>query len=105
METLAWIFADRRRYELAQRVGRLGQWPLARSGRIRRLPGALSGWTEGRDAPALPAQTFREWWRQRERDRNRDRNNERENNHEREETRQRTKNDNDSGDVGGKESW
>jgi L-lactate dehydrogenase complex protein LldF len=67
METLAWIFADRRRYEAAQRLARLGQRPWARAGRIRRLPAALGGWTEARDAPALPPQTFREWWRARER--------------------------------------
>ena len=65
MQALAWVFADRRRYELAQRLARVGQLPVARRGRIRRLPLALSGWTEMRDAPALPAQTFRDWWRSR----------------------------------------
>jgi L-lactate dehydrogenase complex protein LldF len=65
MEAMAWVFADRRRYELAQKLARVGQLPLARSGRIRRLPAALSGWTEMRDAPAIPAQTFRDWWRSR----------------------------------------
>jgi len=65
MEALAWVFADRRRYELAQKLARVGQLPLARSGRIRRLPAALAGWTEMRDAPAIPAQTFRDWWRRR----------------------------------------
>jgi L-lactate dehydrogenase complex protein LldF len=63
MEALGWIFADRRRYELAQRAARVGSAPLARSGRIRRLPAALSGWTDSRDLPALPRQTFRQWWR------------------------------------------
>jgi L-lactate dehydrogenase complex protein LldF len=63
MEALGWIFADRRRYELAQRAARVGSGPLARSGRIRRLPAALSGWTDSRDLPALPRQTFRQWWR------------------------------------------
>jgi L-lactate dehydrogenase complex protein LldF len=63
MEALGWIFADRRRYELAQRAARVGSAPLARSGRIRRLPAALSGWTDSRDLPALPHQTFRQWWR------------------------------------------
>jgi len=65
MEALAWVFADRRRYELAQKLARVGQLPLARSGRVRRLPAALAGWTEMRDAPAIPAQTFRDWWRRR----------------------------------------
>ncbi len=63
MQALGWIFADRRRYERAQALGRLGQLPLTRSGRIRRLPGPLSGWTEMRDAPVVASQTFRQWWR------------------------------------------
>ena len=50
---------------LAQRLGRAGQGPLERDGRIDWLPGGLSGWTESRDMPALPAQSFREWWRTR----------------------------------------
>lgn len=65
METLAWVFADRRRYERAQRLARLAQLPLLRSGRIRRLPPPLAGWTEMRDAPAVPATSFRDWWRAR----------------------------------------
>jgi L-lactate dehydrogenase complex protein LldF len=50
---------------LAQRAGRVGQMPVARDGRIDWLPGALSGWTESRDMPALPAESFRAWWRAR----------------------------------------
>ena len=51
--------------ELAQMAGRIGQTPLADQGRIEHLPGALSGWTLSRDFPALPAESFREWWRKR----------------------------------------
>jgi L-lactate dehydrogenase complex protein LldF len=65
MATLAKVFSSRRAYELAQKLGRAGARPLTRDGRIRRLPGALSGWTEARDAPAFPEQTFREWWQAR----------------------------------------
>jgi L-lactate dehydrogenase complex protein LldF len=65
MRAMARVFADRRLYEAAQRAGRLGQWPLARSGTIRRLPGALSGWTSARDLAPLPRQSFRDWWRER----------------------------------------
>lgn len=65
MEIMARVFAGRRRYELAQRVGALGSRPLTRDGRIRRLPGPLGGWTAARDLPAVPAQSFREWWRSR----------------------------------------
>jgi L-lactate dehydrogenase complex protein LldG len=66
MQALGWVLADRRRYELAQKLARVGQLPIARGGRIRRLPLALSGWTETRDAPAVPAHAFRDWWRARE---------------------------------------
>ena len=50
----------------AQRLGRLGQWPLAREGEIARLPGKLGGWTRARDLMPMPTQTFREWWTARE---------------------------------------
>ena len=57
---LARIFGSRRRYEAAQRVARLGRGPLAR------LPfGPLRGWTESRELPEPPAQSFRDWWRER----------------------------------------
>jgi L-lactate dehydrogenase complex protein LldF len=65
MRAMARVFANRRLYEAAQRAGRLTQWPLVRDGMIRRLPGPLSGWTAARDLPALPPQTFRQWWRER----------------------------------------
>jgi L-lactate dehydrogenase complex protein LldF len=65
MRAVARIFANRRLYEAAQRAGRLFQWPLVRDGAIRRLPGPLSGWSSARDLPAVPPQSFRDWWRER----------------------------------------
>ncbi len=65
MRAMARVFANRRLYEAAQRSGRLGQWPLVRQGKISRLPGPLAGWTSMRDLPPLPAQSFRDWWRER----------------------------------------
>ncbi|MGH2889706.1 MAG: 4Fe-4S dicluster domain-containing protein, partial [Solirubrobacteraceae bacterium] len=63
MRAMAIVMTSRRRYELAQRAARAGSWPLSRGGRIeRRLPGPLAGWTAVRDLPAMPRQTFREWW-------------------------------------------
>ena len=47
----------------AQRVGSVSRLLVARSGRIRRLPPPLSGWTQTRDAPAPPRESFRAWWR------------------------------------------
>jgi L-lactate dehydrogenase complex protein LldF len=65
-KTLAKVFGNRIAYEQAQKVGKVGQWPLAEEGYITWLPGLLSGWTAMRDMPALPQQTFREWWEARE---------------------------------------
>ncbi|MFL5862526.1 MAG: LutB/LldF family L-lactate oxidation iron-sulfur protein [Solirubrobacteraceae bacterium] len=65
MRALARVFANRRLYEAAQKAGRMSQWPLVRDGKIRWLPGPLSGWTSARDLPAVPEQSFRDWWRER----------------------------------------
>ncbi len=64
MRLLAKIFSDPERFKQAQRLARIGQWPLARGGEIHRLPGKLAGWTEVHDLKPLPDQTFREWWKQ-----------------------------------------
>jgi L-lactate dehydrogenase complex protein LldF len=64
MRALALAFGSRRRFELAQRVARVGSLPFARGrSSIRRLPGPLGAWTSVRDAPAVPAESFREWWK------------------------------------------
>jgi L-lactate dehydrogenase complex protein LldF len=63
MRALFRTFSSRRAYERAQRAGALAGRPLARRGRIERLPWPLSGWTATRDLPAPPAETFRDWWR------------------------------------------
>ena len=65
MQAMAKTFSDPNLYENAQRLARIGQWPLARSGAIHSLPGELSGWTRSRDIKPVPEQTFREWWRER----------------------------------------
>ena len=65
MRTAAWVFAGPRRFAFGQRLGRLGQRPLARRGWIRRLPGPLGGWTKTRDLKAIAPQSFRDWWKAR----------------------------------------
>ncbi len=62
MKAMYRAFASRRSFEAAQRAARLGR-PLARGGRITRLPWPMSGWTNTRDLPEPPAETFRDWWR------------------------------------------
>jgi len=65
MRTLGRIFESRGRYEAAQRALRLGRAPLRLRGLAEALPGPLRAWTRARELPAIPDQTFREWWRTR----------------------------------------
>ncbi len=58
MRAAAWVFADRKRFERAQKLARAGGGALARA------PG-LGPWTDTRELPRVPKQTFREWWRSR----------------------------------------
>jgi L-lactate dehydrogenase complex protein LldF len=51
-----------RRLAAAQRFASASRRIVGRSGRIRRLPPPLRGWTETRDAPAPPPESFRAWW-------------------------------------------
>jgi L-lactate dehydrogenase complex protein LldF len=62
MAAASWTMAAPARFSAAQHAGSLGR-ALARGGRLRRLPPPLAAWTRTRDAPAPPAQTFRQWWR------------------------------------------
>ncbi len=65
-QALARVFRSRVAYEQAQRLGYVAQAPLAHNGVITWLPGMLGGWTATRDMPALPRQSFRDWWQHRE---------------------------------------
>jgi L-lactate dehydrogenase complex protein LldF len=62
LETLAAIFADRRRYERAQRLARSIRRRRVRSAATR-LPGPLRAWMQARELPEVPEQSFRDWWR------------------------------------------
>ncbi|MFB9906503.1 LutB/LldF family L-lactate oxidation iron-sulfur protein [Allokutzneria oryzae] len=62
MSALAWLMRDPKRFAAAQRASSLGRF-VAKGGRIGRLPWPGSKWTDSRDLPAPPKETFREWWR------------------------------------------
>jgi L-lactate dehydrogenase complex protein LldF len=63
MRAMYRAFSSARAFERAQAAARLGSRPLSRHGRIGRLPWPLSGWTDTRDLPEPPRETFRDWWR------------------------------------------
>ncbi len=58
-----YVLRGPRRLAAAQRAASASRRIVARRGRIRRLPPPMSGWTETRDAPAPPPESFRAWWR------------------------------------------
>ncbi|MBV9095755.1 MAG: iron-sulfur cluster-binding protein [Streptosporangiaceae bacterium] len=63
MAAASWVMARPGRFAAAQRADRLGRALGRRRGRIGRLPPPLARWTQARDLPVPPAQTFRQWWR------------------------------------------
>jgi len=67
MKAANFAFASAARFQLAQWFGKIGlRFFTGRDGWIRKLPGLGARWTMSRDLPALPAQTFRQWWAERE---------------------------------------
>lgn len=70
MKAMTTVFQSERRFRAAQRLARLAEKPLERRDKnqqrwIHWLPGLFGGWTETRDLPAIPAQSFRQWWESR----------------------------------------
>jgi L-lactate dehydrogenase complex protein LldF len=72
MRSTAWAFTDARRLGRAERASgmvgrlwsRLGRTTLPGGRRaIGRIPGPGAAWTDARDLPVPPRETFRAWWR------------------------------------------
>jgi L-lactate dehydrogenase complex protein LldF len=66
MKAVALALQSGNRLAAAQKIGRLAQWPFEHDGQLRQLPGLLAGWTNARDFPAIPPESFRDWWAKRE---------------------------------------
>ena len=67
MKAVGFALSSGDRLAFAEKFGRFAQWPFERDGKLHSLPGILAGWTEYRDMPALPRESFRDWWAKRER--------------------------------------
>ncbi|PZG10265.1 lactate utilization protein B [Nonomuraea aridisoli] len=58
MKAAGWILNDHERLAKAQRAAT----KLRKLVPKRRLPGPLSAWTDTRDVPEIPEESFRDWW-------------------------------------------
>lgn len=68
LRLLGRAFASRAGYERAQRLARRWQRLVVRDGWVRRFPpGPLRSWGRARGLPAVPEESFREWWERRAR--------------------------------------
>ena len=68
MKAAAYVLESPEHLKRARKLGRIAQSPFAKNGVISHLPGGLDAWTAVRDLPAIPEQSFREWWLKRERE-------------------------------------
>lgn len=62
MRAAAFALGDSGRLRTAQRLVRIAQKPFQKDDVLTGLPGILGAWTDVRDLPAVPKQSFREWW-------------------------------------------
>ena len=63
MRRYARAATEPRRWARLRRLARLVTAPLARHGWIAWMPGPGRGWTQYRDLPRPPAESFTDWWR------------------------------------------
>ncbi|MCC9145990.1 MULTISPECIES: LutB/LldF family L-lactate oxidation iron-sulfur protein [unclassified Arthrobacter] len=62
MKAASWVMGSGRRMALAEKALPLGKLAAGPDRKIKKLPGMAAGWTQSRDIPAPPAQSFRDWW-------------------------------------------
>jgi L-lactate dehydrogenase complex protein LldF len=65
MKAAAFVLETPERLAAAQKFAQFAQWPFERDGVLRNLPGMLAGWSAVRDLPAVPKESFRQWWAKR----------------------------------------
>lgn len=65
MKGAAFALSHGNRFASAQKLARVVQWPFERDGLLKNLPGLLGSWLQVRDLPAVPLESFRDWWAKR----------------------------------------
>jgi L-lactate dehydrogenase complex protein LldF len=67
MKSAATVLRSPRRLGAAQKVAHFGGRALGRDGTIGPLPGPARAWSDARDSPVPPRDSFRAWWADRNR--------------------------------------
>jgi L-lactate dehydrogenase complex protein LldF len=62
MKGASWLLGGSRRLGLLQKAAGLSTRVLWKNGIIGRMPAPMSRWTDARDCPAPPRESFRAWW-------------------------------------------
>ena len=59
----AWMMADSKRWSAATKAAGAGGFLLKKADHIGPMPWPLSKWTNARDVPVPPQESFRSWWK------------------------------------------
>ncbi|MDQ0822085.1 L-lactate dehydrogenase complex protein LldF [Arthrobacter sp. V4I6] len=62
MKAASWALSSGKRLGLIEKGLPLGRLAAGPDKKITKLPGIAAGWTQSRDIPAPPPQSFRSWW-------------------------------------------
>lgn len=62
MKAASWALSSGKRLGLIEKGLPLGRLAAGADKKITKLPGIAAGWTQSRDIPAPPPQSFRTWW-------------------------------------------
>ena len=62
MKAASWALSSGKNLGLVEKALPLGRLAAGPDRKITKLPGIAAGWTQSRDIPAPPGQSFRQWW-------------------------------------------
>ena len=63
MKAASLVLSSGRNLGLAEKALPLGRLAAGPDMLLKKLPGIAAGWTQSRDIPAPPAESFRQWWK------------------------------------------